>query len=142
MAKKLYRIPEQGKIAGVAAGFADYFNMDVTLMRLLFVASLFLTSGGALLVYIVLAIILPKSGTPKDAPLDIGDRVEGLAEEIKVSGRAQNAGNYVGVALVFFGIWLLAGQLFPGWFDLQWDLLWPALIIVLGLWIIVKGKRS
>lgn len=142
MAKKLYRLPEQGKIAGVAAGFAAYFDMDVTLMRLLFVAALFLTSGGALLVYIVLAIVMPKPDVSKNEPLDIGGRVEDLAEEIKDSGRAQNAGNYVGIGLVLFGIWLLAGQLFPGWFHLQWDLLWPALIILLGALIIAKGKRS
>lgn len=142
MAKQLYRLPEQGKIAGVAAGFADYFSMDVTLMRLLFVAALVLTSGVALIAYIVLAIAMPKADAPKNQPIDIGDRVEDLAEEMKTSGRAQDAGNYVGIGLVLLGVWLLAGQLFPGWFNLQWNLVWPALIVLLGVWILVEGRRS
>lgn len=66
MAKKktLYRIPKDGKIAGVCAGLADYFDMDVTLMRVLFVAGAFLTGIGILL-YIVLALILPVGGGAK-----------------------------------------------------------------------------
>ena len=35
--KTLYRLPDEAMIAGVASGFARYFNMDVTLMRLVFV---------------------------------------------------------------------------------------------------------
>lgn len=56
--KTLYRLPKQGKIAGVCAGLADYFDMDVTLMRVLFVVGACI-SGIGLLLYIVLAIILP-----------------------------------------------------------------------------------
>lgn len=142
MARKLYRLPEQGKVAGVAAGFADYLDVDVTLMRLLFVAALIFTGGAALLVYIVLAIVLPKPDGGKNEPIDISDRVEDLAEEMKQSGRAQNAGNYVGIGLVILGVWLLIGQIFPGWFNLQWNLVWPALVIVLGVWIIAKGSKK
>jgi phage shock protein PspC (stress-responsive transcriptional regulator) len=62
--KTLYRIPKNGIIAGVCAGLADYFNMDVTLMRVLFVVGAFI-SGLGLLLYIILAIILPVSGGAK-----------------------------------------------------------------------------
>lgn len=142
MKKKLYRLPEQGKISGVAAGFAEYFDMDVTLMRLLFVAALFVTAGAAVVAYIVLAIVMPTPGTDKNQPIDVSDRVENLAEEMKANGRAQSAGNYIGLGLILLGVWLLAGRLFPGWFSVQWNLVWPAVIIVLGVWIILKGKRS
>ena len=63
--KTLYRLPKQGKIAGVCAGLADYFDMDVTLMRVLFVVAAFVTGGFGLLLYIILAIILPVSGGAK-----------------------------------------------------------------------------
>lgn len=142
MAKKLYRIPQKGKLAGVAAGFAEYLEMDVTFVRVLFVAALFASFGTALLVYIVLAIVLPTPGADKDQPLDIGDRVEVLTEELKTSGRAENAGNYVGIGLIALGAWLLIGQIFPGWFSMQWNLIWPSLVIVLGVWILVKGGKQ
>lgn len=63
--KTLYRLPRQGKIAGVCAGLADYFDMDVTLMRVLFVVAAFITGGAGILLYIVLAIILPVSDGAK-----------------------------------------------------------------------------
>ena len=45
-------------IAGVCGGVAEYFNVDPTLVRLLFV--LFALAGGpGLLVYIVLALVMP-----------------------------------------------------------------------------------
>lgn len=141
MEKKLYRLPEKGKIAGVAAGLAEYLAVDTTLMRLLFVAALLMTGGGALVVYIVLAIFLPTPGEVKSKHLDVGDKVETLAHEMTKSGRAQRAGNYVGIGFVLLGIWLLIGQLFPGWFDLQWNVVWPIAVILLGIWMIARGKK-
>jgi phage shock protein PspC (stress-responsive transcriptional regulator) len=139
MTKKLYRIPSQGKIAGVAAGFAEYFDMDVTLMRLLFVAALLLTGGAVIVVYIIFAFILPVEGRAKDGSFD--EKVETIAEEMKTNGGARNAGNYTGAFLVLLGAWLLLGQFFPVVFNLQWSVIWPCLVILLGLWIITKGRK-
>lgn len=141
MARKLYRLPEQGKIAGVAAGFADYFDMDVTMMRLLFVAAALLTGGGIILIYIVLVFILPVAGEAKNRPFDVSEKVDTLAEEIKRNGNGRAIGNYMGLALVLLGSWLLLGQFFPEVFQLQWAIIWPCLIILLGVLIISKGRK-
>lgn len=55
-------------IGGVAAGFAEYFNLDVTLVRILMVAAFFAPIP-AVIPYIVLWILLPAKenqlgGTP------------------------------------------------------------------------------
>ena len=56
--KKLYRIEEGKVFAGVCGGVAEYFNMDPVIVRVLWVAaSLF--AGGGLILYIVMAIIVP-----------------------------------------------------------------------------------
>lgn len=57
--KRLYRSRMDRKIAGVCGGLGDYFNIDPTLVRLLFVLGLFLV-GGTLLAYIVLMIVIPE----------------------------------------------------------------------------------
>lgn len=57
-AKKLYRSRKQSMIAGVCGGLAEYFNIDPTWVRLIFIL-LFFAGGSALLVYIVLWIIVP-----------------------------------------------------------------------------------
>jgi phage shock protein C len=58
--RRLRRIESQKKIAGVCAGYAEYFGMDVTLMRLIWVALLLLPPSIGLIAYIVSWIVLPK----------------------------------------------------------------------------------
>lgn len=59
-AKKLRRIVAQKKIAGVCAGFAEYFDMDVTLMRLIWVGLLLIPPNIGIIAYIIAWIVLPK----------------------------------------------------------------------------------
>ncbi|MGJ3238264.1 MAG: PspC domain-containing protein [Anaerolineae bacterium] len=59
MQKRLYRSEDNEMVAGVAAGLADYFDVDVTLIRLAFV--LFTLLGGpGLLVYIAMWFVVPE----------------------------------------------------------------------------------
>jgi phage shock protein C len=58
--KKLHRITSQKKIAGVCAGFAEYFDTDVTLMRVIWVALLLLPPNLGLIGYIVSWVVMPK----------------------------------------------------------------------------------
>jgi phage shock protein C len=55
---KLYKADARGEIAGVCVGLADFFNIDVTLIRIAFVL-LALSGGPGLIAYIVLAIVMP-----------------------------------------------------------------------------------
>lgn len=58
MNKKLYRNPNNQMIAGVCTGLSDYLNLDVTIVRLIFVALFFLPING-ILIYLILWIITP-----------------------------------------------------------------------------------
>ncbi|MFY0688739.1 MAG: PspC domain-containing protein [Cyclobacteriaceae bacterium] len=60
--KKLYRNPDNRVLGGISSGIAAYFAVDVTLIRLLFVISIFL-GGAGLLLYIILWIITPEANT-------------------------------------------------------------------------------
>ena len=57
--KKLYRSRDEQMLAGVCGGLAEYFGIDPTIVRLLFVATVLLGMGGAVLVYILMMIIVP-----------------------------------------------------------------------------------
>jgi phage shock protein C len=59
--KKLRRILAGKKIAGVCAGFAEYFGADITLMRIIWVALLLLPPHIGFFAYIVAWAVLPKS---------------------------------------------------------------------------------
>ncbi len=56
--KKLYKSKIDRKICGVCGGIGEYFNIDPTIIRLIFI--LFGLSGGGLLAYIIAAIIIPE----------------------------------------------------------------------------------
>ena len=58
--KRLRRIIAEKKIAGVCAGFAEYFDMDVTLVRLIWLAMVLIPPAPGVIIYIVAWIVLPK----------------------------------------------------------------------------------
>jgi phage shock protein C len=57
--RKLYRSKTNRKLAGVCGGLAQYFNIDATIIRVLFVV-LAILGGSGLLLYLALWIIVPK----------------------------------------------------------------------------------
>ncbi len=56
--KRLYRSRSNVMLGGVCAGLADYFNLDPTIMRLIFVL-LALLGGHGVLVYLILWLVVP-----------------------------------------------------------------------------------
>jgi phage shock protein C len=56
--KKLMRSSADKKLGGVCAGLAEYFDMDVTLVRVLWLLVV-LCGGTGILLYIILWIVLP-----------------------------------------------------------------------------------
>ena len=56
--KRLYRSRKERIIAGVCGGLAEYFGMDPTWMRLIFLLFLLL-GGSAILVYLIMWMIVP-----------------------------------------------------------------------------------
>ena len=57
--KKLRRSVKDKKILGVCAGFAEYFDIDATVMRIIFVI-LFFAGCIGLLAYLICALIMPE----------------------------------------------------------------------------------
>ena len=58
--RRLYRVTSDKRIAGVCSGLARYFEVDVTLVRLLVVAGTLFSGGLGLLAYIVAWIVMPR----------------------------------------------------------------------------------
>lgn len=57
--RKLLRNPENRRLGGVCAGIAEYLGTDPTLVRILFLVSVFVSFGLTLWVYLVLWMLLP-----------------------------------------------------------------------------------
>jgi phage shock protein C len=59
MHKKLYRSSREKKLGGVAGGVAEYFDVDPTIVRLIFVLTV-LAGGAGFLAYIIMWIVIPQ----------------------------------------------------------------------------------
>ena len=57
MEKKLYRSNTNKMLCGVCGGIGEYFNIDPTIVRLIW--SIFICSGPGILAYFIAALIMP-----------------------------------------------------------------------------------
>ena len=56
---RFYRDKRHGKLFGVCAGIADYTGFDVSLVRVAFLAAMFMSGGGVLPFYFIAAMVTP-----------------------------------------------------------------------------------
>jgi phage shock protein PspC (stress-responsive transcriptional regulator) len=94
--KRLFRDTDSAILAGVAAGLAKYFGIDVLLVRLLFVVLVFVTFGWGILLYVVLWLLVPEAKTSSDRLLMAGKSVtvnslKEVVENADVKGAAHRA---------------------------------------------------
>ena len=140
-------------VGGVCAGLAGYFAIDVWLVRLTFIALLFL-GGLGLLAYIVLyAVMAPPmpggavrageataanpASAPSNPPLE-GHRQWGDGFDVWYN-RGRN-GAALGLMVAVIGFFFLLSNL--GWLNWwRWDLFWPIVLIAVGLLIVVRRLR-
>jgi phage shock protein PspC (stress-responsive transcriptional regulator) len=136
--RRLYRCRENRLLGGVAAGVAEYFDLDPTLVRVLWFLSIFF-GGLTILVYIGLAIIVPLEpvavhgvGTELEGPVP----VEGHRHTRRGTGQLATL---IGIALIFFGALALIEQAAPGL--VQGRYLWPIVVLAVGAALIARGVR-
>ncbi len=168
--RSLYRCRHDRRLAGVAAGLAEFFDLDVSLVRILWVLSIFV-GGLGILLYIVMAIIVPlepeyvaQPGAPTASEGVEGAGSEGDPSVGRFAGaptahgvhtgwhtapvpHAHNAGGGSGIGMTFFGALLIIfGTLalldgyLPDWAD-SGRFLWPAFIVALGALLVITAIR-
>ncbi len=143
--ERLYRSRTNKTFGGVSGGLANYFNIDIVLVRVAFVL-LALFGGGGLLIYIVMWIVIPVEpiGT-KPHSNNYNTSTDGKAyDDCEVivdddSGNNKPEKNsrsalMAGVILIFLGLLFLVDRLMP-WYNIT-DF-WPLILVVVGV-ILIK----
>ena len=95
--RRLVRSQTDGKIAGVCAGLADYFEVDVVLIRLLWVV-LTIVPGfiiGGVLAYLAAWLVMPETTEPVSVPH--GRRLTRSATDRKIAGVCGGLAEFFGV---------------------------------------------
>jgi phage shock protein C len=156
MNRRLYRCRHDKRVAGVASGIAEYFDADPSLVRILWVLSIFL-GGTGLLLYIAMAIIVPlepeeglaptgptmgdPTGEAGDAPAPSPTSWQSVpAEHRHLSHGTGQATTIFGIILVLFGALALVDTFLPAWAD-SGRFLWPAFIVGIGALLVATGLR-
>lgn len=75
----MYRSEKDKMIGGVCGGLAEYFNIDSTIVRLVF-ALIVIYGGSGLILYIILWIVVPTESQKKESSEEV---VKKNTEEIK-----------------------------------------------------------
>ncbi|NIG20648.1 envelope stress response membrane protein PspC [Pantoea sp. Al-1710] len=82
--RKLWRIPQQGKVRGVCAGLAEYLDIPVRLLRVIVVLSLFFgLFMFTVVAYFILGFVLDEK--PADAPGQHTPTARDLLDELETS---------------------------------------------------------
>ncbi len=170
MARRLTRSTRDAVLAGVAAGFADYFGIDPVLARLAFILLAFLNGLGVLF-YLVCWVIMPRGEPAADGPgatqaspqerftetvremgdkaREVGDRVREaggkVAEEVRrATGDERRNQIIAGAILTALGVVFLLDRLdwlrWPSW--ARFAHLWPVILIAIGIAMIFRSRRG
>lgn len=157
MEKRLQRNEQEKMIAGVCAGLADYFDVDVSWVRIGFVVAVVAGFSG-LLAYIILWIAVPvRPFTPDftkygadykvyESKAYTNDPVTDplFSGVFPVKPKKRGNGRIIaGVLLVTFGLFFMLNEfdLIPYWFEFH--KLWPLTLIFIGAYTLLKaGKKE
>jgi phage shock protein PspC (stress-responsive transcriptional regulator) len=94
--RRLYRDGDSRVLGGVCSGMGAYFNIDMVILRVIFVLAFFLSAGAAMLVYIVLWIAVPKAKTTaqrlemKGKEATVSNIEKSIKEEMNEVGESYN----------------------------------------------------
>jgi phage shock protein PspC (stress-responsive transcriptional regulator) len=145
MEKKLQRIEQDKMIAGVCTGLAEYFDIDVTWIRIAFVIAV-LAGASGILVYIVFWIAVPKRPyLPDYGQLNVDYKAAERVNNLNSAFPKKKKGNgrlIVGSFFIFFGIFFLLNEfdLIPQWIEFQ--NLWPLILIFMGLFTLANARKK
>ena len=145
MEKKLQRDTNNKVIGGVCSGLANYFDIDASLVRLLF-AFMFLCASAGFWLYIILWVVMPAGqGIQAEASSFVSsDETTEVSSETPSEGlkTSKSKGSLVaGLILIGIGAMGLLNRYIP---EINWDTAWPVLLIVVGLLLIIpfNSKKS
>lgn len=152
--RKLYRSRKDRMLFGVLGGLAEYFDLDATMVRVIFVLVVLATGGFGIIAYVVMAVVFPVEGIAEGTPPDETMRqnvkemaettdniASGLRSGLKRGSKPVNrAALIAGLTFIVLGVvFLLANFGVLRW--LTWNNLWPLLLIIVGILLLIGLVR-
>jgi phage shock protein C len=163
---RLYRSVDDRVIAGVAGGLAERMGLDPSLVRIIWALLIIASSGVFLVIYIVMAVIVPEApdgwaprgivggGTPGGGapggawaggagtgwgppPTSWPPDWQRQHDGVRPGIDTERAGIVVGLFLVVLGGWFLLDE----YLHVDWALVWPVAVMAVGAALILGAAR-
>jgi phage shock protein C len=111
--RRLNRLPDEAKIAGVCAGIADYLDVDVSLVRALWLALSIIPGAivGGIVAYALAWIVMPR-GAPVSRPT--GRRLVRSSSDAQLAGVCGGLADYFGVDSTLVRVLWIVLSVLPG----------------------------
>lgn len=140
--KKFFRNPDDRVLGGVSSGIASYFGVDVTVIRVIFVISLFLGGSGFIL-YLILWIITPEAKSVTEKMEMKGEPVtmSGIEKNVKKSFKMESEDENIFMKILLFPFRLIA-MIFEGLGRMLGPVLTfavEAVRVVFGAFVLLSG---
>ena len=127
--RKLYRSYVNRMIGGVCGGIAEYFHIDPTLVRLVWV-TIALFGGIGIIVYLISLVIIPNN--PDQVPNKEGEKL------------FTNKSLFWGSLFIIVGVVLLLRQFDffynVNFLDIPWKSMWAIILIIIGIFLLYNKK--
>lgn len=144
MTNKLQRTRKDNVLAGVCGGIARYFNIDVVIVRIIWVISA-LAGGFGIGTYIICALIIPKEKDDyqerfNDDDESFDDNSESFNEKYEFDDEKDDRSKqYLGLAFIVIGAMMTFKIIFPGF---SFRFFWPLLLIGGGLLLLNRRNDN
>lgn len=144
---KLFRSSDDRVLGGVCSGLGKFFQVDASIVRLIFVL-IAIFGGGGILLYMILWLIIPSDSSDSEISKEnieknvdeMKDKAKSFAKEMKINTANFNSRQLFGVMVLVFGVVLLMGSF--GFVNLNHLMkFFPAIIIII-IGVAILKKRD
>ena len=171
MEKRLFRNEYEKVVGGVSSGIAEYMEVDVTIVRLLFVLSTIFLVGTGVLVYLVMWIVVPVNNDPAKRFAKFNEYNKGFSNpfeqksnsqgwtsssmhsdpfkmgrddaEFRPLKRSSETGKTIaGLVLLVMGIYFLMNEFNIIPFWFNVSKMWPLVFVAVGVSFLLKAKNK
>ncbi|AIF69518.1 hypothetical protein PAP_05575 [Palaeococcus pacificus DY20341] len=155
MGKRLYRSKKERMFLGVLGGIAEYLEIDPTIIRIIYILLLIASAGTAILLYFLLAIVMPEEPGEEVTFEKIPGKVEKIIKEVdetidsvtkkdieelkNIKIAEKDDTKFFALILILLGFALIASNLniFMPWFSFK--VLSALVLILFGIYLLVRG---
>ena len=145
MKNRLYRSESNRILGGVCGGLGEFLGIDPIFIRIFFIVWTVLGEF-SILIYFILWVVMPTKSASESGEKfrseELGARIRMVVDEIRglVQQPSPELITYAGIGLIAWGVYYLLRRFGFPW--IAWNFtpyLWPALLIIAGVFILIRA---